>query len=120
MGLDIILVKIIEEEVREHNHLEVADSPELLPLFSKYIRSKHFKFGDEEYDENVFFYEEISYQRKGVQREFYDAFQNEKCLTEIAEVERLFDFVEKENQTQFKVDFIDKFVNGETVVIVSW
>jgi hypothetical protein len=65
MGLDISLVKIIDREASEFCWLLVSESPELLPLFSHLIQIKHFKYPDEEYDEDVFFYEEIAFQRKG-------------------------------------------------------
>jgi hypothetical protein len=120
MGLDISLIRIIDREVDEYSWLIVEDSPELLPLFSHLVRVKHFKFPDEEYDEEVFFFEEISYQRKAMKRAFYDEFENDKCLTDKTEVEKMWHYVIEEQKESFKEHFVDKFNDGETAVTISW
>ncbi len=120
MGLDITLVKIVDKEVNEYCWLIVSESPELLPLFSHLIRVKHFSYPDEEYDEEVFYYETISYQRKGVNGSFYQDFENDKCLVDKAEVEKMWQYVVEERKQNFKIEFVDRFINGETIVIVSW
>ncbi len=103
MGLDISLVRITDQEVDELSYLLLKEEPELLPLFSQFVRKKRFVYQLEEFEEEVFFYEEISYQRKGMQREFYKAFKNDQSLVDRHEVERMWQYVEKEQRQYFKV-----------------
>lgn len=114
MGLDIYLIRITDREVGEYNWIAAEDSPELLPLFSHLIRV------NEQYDEEGFFFEDISYQRKGVERAFYDEFENDKCLTDKTEVEKMWQYVIDEQKEYFKENFVDKFKNGENAVTISW
>lgn len=120
MGLDISLVRIIDKEVDKFCYLIASESPELLPLFSHLIRIKRFKFYDGECDAEVFFYEELAHQRRRVIEEFYQDLENDKCLTNRTEVEKLWHYVSEEQQQNFKEQFVDRFVNGETVVTISW
>jgi hypothetical protein len=120
MGLDISLAKIIAYEADDLCYLLVEESPELLPFFREYIRKKHFIYDDEEYDSEVFFYNELAYQRKGVIPSFYTDFINDVCLTRRDEVERLSNYIDLKHKASFVDSFINQFVEGQTIVIVGW
>lgn len=120
MGLDISLVRIIGNEVEEHCWMVASEVPELYPIFSHLIRVKHFKYLNEEYDEQVYFYEEIAYQRKAVIQAFYEDFENDKCLIDKKEAEKMWHYIIKEQQQNFKTYFVNQFIHGETVITISW
>lgn len=119
MGLDISLVKI-ERTPHRDNWLLVGDFPELQPLFSRYAVKHYFEYPDQSYHEDVYYYSEISYQRKGVTELFYKKIENDKCIVDKIELESMLQYIDTTHMDTFKNDFINKFVEGETFVIVGW
>jgi len=120
MGLDISLVKIEKKETDEVSWLLVEENPELEEKFSSYKLKRHFECPNESDYEDVYYYTEISYQRKGVVAAFYTTVQNDLCIVEKEEAEKLLPLMELERKEDFKTAFIDKFVTGETVILISW
>lgn len=120
MGLDLFLVKIEDKEIKDTGWLIASENPELEGKFSTFKRKKHFQDTDHEYNDEVYYYSEISYQRKGVTKEFFEKVQNDKCLVNKKDVEILIGFIDKNLRNSFKRDFLDKFVDGQTFLIVSW
>lgn len=120
MGLDISLVRITSHEVSEYSHLLVEESPELFPLFQSYIRKKHFVFSEEEYDAEVYFYEELAYQRKGVIPSFYTDFTNDICLTKQSQVTHMLAYIDVKHKAGFDTFFMKQFAEGQTVIIIGW
>lgn len=120
MGLDITLAKIESSEIKDNCWLLVSECPELKEMFSSFAVQKHFQYTDESYIEEVYYYSEISYQRKGVTRDFYKNLENDKCLVTREELEQVWAFVAIEMKESLQVNFMDKFVPGQTFVIISW
>ncbi|WP_133272236.1 hypothetical protein [Hymenobacter radiodurans] len=120
MGLDITLARIVNHEVMEGCWLEAKECPELYPLFHHLMRTKHFAYVDEEFDAEVYYFEEIAFQSKGVLKAFYIDFANDTCLTRQHEVKRMLAYVDQEHKADFDTFFVQQFVEGQTVVIISW
>ncbi|MDX2072691.1 MAG: hypothetical protein SFV55_29925 [Haliscomenobacter sp.] len=120
MGLDLFLVKIEDKEIKETDWLIASENPELEGKFSAFKRTRHFQHSDHEYYDEVYFYSEISYQRKGVTKEFFKKVQNDKCLVNKKDVENLIGLMDKNSRDGFKRDFLDKFVDEQTFLIISW
>lgn len=118
MGLDISLVKIENKETNDINWLLASECPELEEKFSRYKQMKLFP-GEDYYDE-VYYFRDISYQRKGVTKEFYKKVENDKCIVDKKELQGILAFIDETNKGDFKANFIDKFIDGQTFVIVSW
>jgi hypothetical protein len=62
----------------------------------------------------------LLFKEKGVVVEFYRDFENDKCLVDRTEVEKMWHYVIEEQKQKFKDQFVDRFVNGETAVTISW
>ena len=120
MGLDISLVRITTHEVDENSFLIAEESPELFPLFQSYIRKKHFVFSDEEFDAEVYFYTELTYQRKGVIPAFYTDFTNDVCLTTQTQVAHMLTYIDMKHKADFDTFFVKQFTEGQTVIITGW
>ncbi|MCB2408954.1 hypothetical protein [Hymenobacter lucidus] len=120
MGLDITLARIVGGEVNEADYFLADESPELQPFFHHLIRTKHFAYEDEEFDAEVYFLEDLAYQRKGVVAAFYNDFANDVCLTRQHEVDRMLTYVDEKHKADFDNFFVKQFKEGQTVVIISW
>ncbi|UOQ64847.1 hypothetical protein [Hymenobacter volaticus] len=120
MGLDITLARVVNSEVNEYDYLLADDSPELYPFFHHLIRTKHFAYEDEELDAEVYFPEDLAYQRKGVVTAFYNDFVNDVCLIRQHEVDRMLTYVDEKHKAGFDTSFVKQFREGQTVVIISW
>lgn len=66
--------------------------------------------------------EEIGYQRKGLNGNFYDEFTEEDYMVLTKErMQYVYDnYVLDDYKEQFKERLLDKFVDGETYCIYSW
>lgn len=120
MGLDISLVKIEDNETPDCEWLLAKENPELEEKFSSYKRRRHFQYPGEEYYDDVYYYRNISYQRKGVNKGFYEKIENDKCIVEKEELQKISHFVDQTLKEDFKANFIEKFIEGLTFVIVNW
>ncbi|MER0442820.1 hypothetical protein [Emticicia sp. W12TSBA100-4] len=121
MGLDITLARILKNPVDPNSYLLVSESPELLLFFDKFQQSKTFEFeGEQPYNDFVFYYEELAFQRRGVISKFYDEMENDRCLTTLSELQKLYSYISKNYIKTFNVEFLSHFNEGETFIIISW
>jgi hypothetical protein len=68
----------------------------------------------------VIYTKEIAYQRKGVNTQFYKDFSNCTSYIKKEDVLRAATYVDPALVERFKADFIDNFVEGESIFMVSW
>lgn len=120
MGLDICLARIEDNVKNQHNWLLASDCPELEEKFCRFKKRRMFESGKEDDCAYIYFYSEISYQSKGVKNEFYEIVRDDKCIVTKEEVERLLPFIDDHNREEFEHNFVDKFIEGETIVFIAW
>lgn len=76
--------------------------------------------------EKVIYSEEIGYQRKGMNRKFYEDFNNCKLYLrkeDVLKASQYLDIDDKMRPTlrqDFKESFIDNFIEGESIFLASW
>jgi hypothetical protein len=72
----------------------------------------------------VIYWREIGYQRKGMERAFYEAFENCKLYFRKEDVLKAYTYLSADYSqhyvTTFKEDFIDNFIEGESIFFASW
>jgi hypothetical protein len=75
----------------------------------------------------VLFHTEKGYQRKGMNSKFYEDFINDKLYFDKTSVLKAYDYLEprpgdskEELQKNFKIQFIDNFIEGESIFLASW
>jgi len=75
----------------------------------------------------VLFHTDKGYQRKGMNNKFYEDFINDKLYFDKASVLKAYDYLEpragdskEELQKSFKAQFIDNFIEGESIFLASW
>ena len=75
----------------------------------------------------VMYYVEKGYQRKGMNPKFYEDFQNDKLYFDLKSVHKALEYLQgtalnplEELQTNFQKNFIDNFVEGESIFYASW
>jgi len=73
------------------------------------------------------YYLEIGYQRKGMTKQFYKDFTNDKIYYNLDSVLRAYQYLTKDHidtlqgrQSNFKRNFIDNFIVGQSMFFVSW
>lgn len=121
MGLDISLIRIRKEKTTDTNWLAVEDCPELNANYAGYALEKEFKDeGEENYTGSVYYYEEIAYQRKGVIKSFYDRYAHDVFIQSQNEIEELRQYIIDEYLPTFERDFIEKFIEGENLIIMGY
>jgi hypothetical protein len=116
MGLDLShIIPTDTGETFEYFTMEELNSnPEFV---KRYIHM--FK----EYEgELVLFFDEIGSQRSGMNKEFYKAFENCKPYFDKKSVEEAMSYLKPNDPfgLNFKKDFVDNFVAGESVFYASW
>jgi hypothetical protein len=93
-----------------------------------YIGARSIKYTDIAYkgllEQDVFFTAGVGYQRKGMNAEFYNYFQNDTYYADKESFEKLLEFSDPENHmynpTNVKENFIDKYEYGRSVLLLSW
>ena len=121
MGLDIIHGRILSNKLDPLDCWEVDEEcPEIKRKFGNFIHTIYFTYEGTEEKTEVVFYEQIGYQRKGVYAEFYKHYPPDKCLVYKEQILHLYNYILPEYQENFKTEFLDKFVEGNTVVFISW
>lgn len=103
---------------------------EELSVFPDYIQRHNHLFVETKVEEgkmNVIYFKEVGYQRKGMNNKFYKEFKNGKPYLEIETVKKAFIFLQadhlsslKELQQNFQKNFIDNFIEGESIFYASW
>ncbi|QHS63716.1 hypothetical protein [Chitinophaga agri] len=75
----------------------------------------------------IIYYKEIGYQRKGVKGSFYDDFRNDGSYFSRKDVIRLFGHLDDSNNEDYKwraenfqQNFLDNFVEGHSILHISW
>jgi hypothetical protein len=121
MGLDITFGRIREYEVCEHDYLIAnEEDTELIFFFKDFLRAKHFKYPNEEYEMEVLYFEEIYHQYGGVLISLYESIKNDSVLTKTSDIERLLKHINPNQKHIFHSNIIEKFVEGTDFLIISW
>ncbi|MFI4963681.1 MAG: hypothetical protein ACHP6H_07500 [Legionellales bacterium] len=72
----------------------------------------------------ILYYNEVGYQRKGMRPEFYEDFENCKDHFERDAVIKAFAYIDPGRpdwvRSNFQKNFIDNFIEGESIFCVSW
>jgi hypothetical protein len=76
---------------------------------------------------NVIYFKEIGYQRKGMSSKLFKDFENEKPYLDLDTVKKVCKYLQadhisslEELQQNFQKNFIDNFIEGESVFYASW
>lgn len=117
MGLDISLIKIVKEPVDEACFLSTEDSPELVSKYENMISVQSFDDGTEYLG---FWYQELSYQRKGVLKSFYDKYKPDEFLFHKNDLQILMELILPELRESFRKEFIDKFEEDRNFIMMSY
>lgn len=120
MGLDIYLIKIVKHSTDDLTFLPERENPELQNQFGHLKNSRAVDHVEGIETITGYYYEEISYQRKGVKREFYKRYRPDEFLFAKLELDELMTYVDKEHKASFKADFVDKFVEGDTIIWIGY
>jgi len=102
---------------------ELKLNPEFIKQFCHLFQV--MKFDDQAFE--VLYITEIGYQRKGMNKRFYEEFENDQLYFSISDVRKAKAYIEgmSESDTNnllksFQQNFIDNFTEGESIFIVSW
>lgn len=129
MGLDLQHLTPVHqgnnENLLDYLSLEdLSDSPDYIARHASSFVDKDF---DEYGIEKVIFFEKKGYQRKGMGDSFYSDFKNDGIYFDLQSVIRAYNYLEADHistltelQHNFKQNFIDNFVDGESIFRVSW
>jgi len=128
MGLDISHI-VPSSNTPEDGLLEYFTLEEL-SAFRDYIeRHKHLIVEKEEEEGKVavIYYKELGCQRKSMNSKFYKDFENGKPYLDIETVTKAFKYLQadhisslEELQQNFQKNFINTFVEGESIFYASW
>ena len=128
MGLDVRHVKPSpkNDSVLELDYFtfdELKNNPEFVDRYSHLF----VEIDDDPGKIKVLYFTEKGYQRKGMNRNFYKDFVNDKLYFNQLEVEKAFQYLNADHinsledfQLNFKKNFIESFIEGESVFFASW
>tara|TARA_R110000850_G_scaffold96527_9_gene201752 strand:+ start:874 stop:1224 length:351 start_codon:yes stop_codon:yes gene_type:complete len=116
MGLDILLIKIIKESSVSTDWLPLVENPELRKAYSGFLSQREV---DSE-TESGFHYEVLTSQRKGVNKAFYLKYPPDAFIFTKKGLEDLKKHVLADRLKDFEKDFLEKFIEGENVIIMSF
>ena len=114
MGLDIYLIKIVKRVTDDLNWLSLEENPELENKFDDLIMHNSSN------NEKGFYYEEISYQHKGVKRIFYKKYLPDEFIFSFEELNKLKKCILPDYLESFEMEFIKKFEEGKTIILMSY
>ena len=117
MGLDILLIRIVSESVSELNWFWEEENPELKAEFSNLLSSRKNNKGQ---IEKGYYYEEISYQRKGMKPLFYTNFKPDEFILTKTKLLELKNYVLESHLSTFETDFIEKFEEGKNIILMEY
>jgi hypothetical protein len=120
MGLDIYLIKVVGHGTDDTNFLPADENPELETQFGHLKSTITVDYGQGPETVMGYRYEELGYQRKGVTRHFYNRYQPDEFIFSKKGLDELATFVEKEYRQTFENDFVDKFIEGDTIVLLGY
>lgn len=129
MGLDIRHFAPIENISGD----KVPDyfTVEELSIFQGFVERHNQLIVEKDFDEfvtgNVIYFESKGYQRKGMSDKFYSDFGNDKLYFDLQSVIKAYQYLEADHistlvelQNNFQENFIDNFVEGESIFHISW
>ncbi|APY07203.1 hypothetical protein BWZ20_02285 [Winogradskyella sp. J14-2] len=121
MGLDIYLLKIVDNPKSERDWLTEEDNPELKAEYSSFLKTRQ-KIDDygNRYTEYGYYYEEISYQRKGVKSIFTKEFKSDDFVFTLDRFDVLKKCIDKKHKESFEKDFISKFKEKENFILICY
>lgn len=127
MGLDVLHVKPTlktDENLQYFTLEEFKDFPEFLENHKNLITTIDNEDGSQTH---VIYYIEKGYQRKQMAYNFTDIFENEKLYFDITIVKDAKRFLKAQPEDEqyelenaFQLNFIDNFVEGESIFFISW
>lgn len=121
MGLDISLLEIAKEKTNDLDWFLVEDCPELKERYKGFAKEKDFNLENELIDRKlVYYYTEISYQRKGVKRSYYNRYDADTFIQTQEEFNELIDYILDDFMDTFTKDFITKFREGENLIFLGY
>ena len=118
MGLDIFHIKLDIKSDVNIDYLEIEDfenNPEFLKKYANLIV------------DGKIYYSENGYLRKRMNENFIKTFENDKLYFLIDDVKKAKSYLktrEDESQAEleinFQKNFVDNFVEGESIFVISW
>ena len=120
MGLDIDLIRIVKDRTDDLTFLPEEDNPDLANRFGHLKNSRAAHYGVGRNLVHGYYYEELSYQRNGVKRKFFQRYKTDQFLFTERELDELITYVDKEHLNSFKTEFVSRFVEGETIVWIGY
>lgn len=126
MGLDLYHVVPCAKTTEVLDYFTVAELSNS-PGFIERHRALLTAVDEEEANTMGIYFREKGYQRKGMSRAFYEDFQNDKLYFDLASVKKAFAYLKANHistlealQQNFRQNFIDNFVEGESLFFASW
>ena len=120
MGLDIDLIRIVKDRTDDLTFLPEGGNPELENQFGHLKNSRTVDYGQGIETIHGYYYKELGYHRKGVKREFFKRYKPDEFLFTKKELDELMTYVDKEHLNSFKTEFVDRFVEGDTIVWMGY
>ena len=121
MGLDIYLIKIVNESESKFDWLSDEENPELRTDYSEFLTTRKTEFQNGEIGlEKGYYTVDISYQRKGVKPKFFKKFQADDFIFTFDNLLELKNCVKKDYLESFDQDFIQKFKEKENFIVISY
>lgn len=126
MGLD--LHHVVPSDSEQHEYFELEELKGSQEFITEHIHL-FVEIKDEELNDKkkVLYWKEIGYQRKGMSNKFFNDFENDLLYFELYIVKKAFEYLKadhinslKELQLKLKKNFIDNFVEGESIFFASW
>ena len=102
---------------------ELGSSPEFIERHHALLTA----VDEEEANTKGIYFQDKGYQRKGMNRAFYQDFQNDRPYFDLASVKKAYVYLEANQintleglQQNFRQNFIENFVEGESVFFAGW
>ena len=120
MGLDICHIILEEKNDNSIDFLYIndfSDNP-------NFIEKHNWKIVDKD-GEKVIYYKDLGYIRKQAKQSFINEFENDKLYFSKSDVEKWFKYLKaNENQQKlenyFRKNFLDNFIEGESIFFISF
>lgn len=126
MGLDLYHVVPCPKTTEAVDYFTVAELGSS-PGFIERHHALLTAVDEEEATTQGIYFKERGYQRKGMNRAFYQDFQNDKPYFDLASVKKAYAYLKadhlstlEELQQNFRQNFIENFVEGESVFFAGW
>ena len=129
MGLDIMHLTPVKKgnsnSILEFISLEdLSHSPDYLERHTNLVVDLDL---DEYGIEKGIYFDSKGYQRKGVQGRFYSDFENDRVYFDLQSVLKAYNYLAADHistlpdlQHNFQQNFIDNFIEGESIFVAGW